>query len=71
MISQTIGYFCSDVIRLDSQNKPDLTESVPDKVVSAGVGAKKASGPSVSVRDVLDKKTGDEVWVVIKGEVYK
>lgn len=35
------------------------------------VAKKGPGGPSVSVKDVLDKKDSKEVWVVIKGEVYK
>jgi cytochrome b involved in lipid metabolism len=58
-------------VQLDSQANLDYAEgAVPDRVVSAGAGGK-AGGRSVSVKDVLDKKSGDEVWVVIKGEVYK
>jgi len=39
--------------------------------VSGRKGKGKGKGKTVSVRDVLDHKDGDEVWVVIKGDVYK
>ncbi|KAL7422212.1 hypothetical protein Q5752_002858 [Cryptotrichosporon argae] len=52
--------------RLDS--RPDVVHSdVPDRVHGA---TKKREGKTVSVREVLDKREGDEVWVVIDGEVY-
>ena len=62
---QSIAYLSYDTVRLDSKG-----ETVPDRVHS-DVAKKGQGGPSVSVRDVLDKKDGKEVWVVIKGEVYK
>jgi L-lactate dehydrogenase (cytochrome) len=43
---------------------------VPD-VVHAKDGKKGSKGKSVSIKDVLAHKEGDEVWVVIKGDVYK
>jgi hypothetical protein len=55
---------------------PDNVDlNVPD-VVHADVhedkkGKKKGKRGNVSIRDVLDKKDGDEVWVVIKGDVYE
>jgi hypothetical protein len=39
--------------------------------VYSAVSKKGVNGPSVTIKDVLDKKEGKEVWVVIKGEVYK
>lgn len=52
---------------------PDNVESnVPD-VVHSKTDSKGSSsqGKKVSIKDVLDHKDGGEVWVVIKGEVYK
>lgn len=49
---------------------PDEVHSnVPDVVHSKTEGGKK--GKRVSVKDVLDHQEGKEVWVVIKGDVYK
>jgi cytochrome b involved in lipid metabolism len=47
----------------------DVHSNVPDVVHSKTTGEKK--GKRVSVKDVLDHKEGEEVWVVIKGDVYK
>ena len=62
---QSVAYLSYDQVRLDSKG-----ETVPDRVHS-DVAKKGQTGPSVTIKDVLDKKEGKEVWVVIKGEVYK
>ena len=49
---------------------PDNVESnVPDVVHSKTTTTKGKGG--VSIKDVLDRKEGDQVWVVIKGDVYE
>jgi hypothetical protein len=61
-------YLWLNTARLDSQ--PDVVHSdVPDRVHGANKKGKK--GPTVKIRDVLDHKQGEEVWVVINGDVYK
>ena len=60
--------------RLQLDSVPDRVHSdVPDKVHSdsAKTKAPKPAGDLVSVRDVLEHKDSDEIWVVIKGEVYE
>lgn len=47
----------------------DVHSNVPDVVHSKTEGGKK--GKRVSIKDVLDHQEGEEVWVVIKGDVYK
>jgi cytochrome b involved in lipid metabolism len=49
---------------------PDGVDSnIPDVVHSKTEGGRR--GKTVRIRDVLDKKDGEDVWVVIKGEVYE
>ena len=55
-----------------------MGSNVPDKVDSnvtdddhAKTDQKSKGGKKVSVSEVLGKADGDEVWVVIKGDVYK
>lgn len=61
-------YLWLNTARLDSP--PDVVHSdVPDRV--HGTAKKGKKGRTVTVRDVLDHKQGDEVWVVINGDVYK
>lgn len=51
---------------------PDKVDSnVPDVVHGKKDGKGKGQGKKVSVSEVLGKQEGDEVWVVIKGNVYK
>lgn len=64
--------------RIEPQSKvvgssvPDNVESnVPDVVHSETEAGKGPGGNKVTISDVLAKKQGEEVWVVIKGEVYK
>jgi hypothetical protein len=47
---------------------PDKPAAAAAKSKSDGSGGKKGQ---VKISDVLAKKEGDEVWVVIKGHVYK
>ena len=46
---------------------PDLVHSGSEN----NGGRSVSQGGQVSIRDVLDHKDGDEVWVVIKGDVYE
>lgn len=73
-------YLKRDRVRLDSQ--PDsIPDAVPDKVHSQIPDAvhgdfddsesRHKGGELVSIRDVLDHKDGEEVWVVIRGDVYE
>jgi L-lactate dehydrogenase (cytochrome) len=62
--SQTYLYF----------NRVQLEANTPVDAGHTGKadGAKKGRpGRKVSVRDVLAKKDSNEIWVVIKGEVYE
>jgi hypothetical protein len=49
-----------------------VDSNVPD-VVHSDTGSKKQQQQtgSVKISDVLGRKDGDEVWVVIKGDVYE
>lgn len=66
----TIGqaYLYFNRIQLESANTP-VDSGHTGK--SDDAGKRRNQGPMVRVRDVLDKKDGDEIWVVIKGEVYE
>jgi hypothetical protein len=78
-------YFYYNRVYLDSASRPDvLDETSPDDIHPAHpdqpqAAAKKSSDDKsgkgkkgqVKISDVLAKKEGDEVWVVIKGHVYK
>ncbi|OCF35395.1 L-lactate dehydrogenase [Kwoniella heveanensis BCC8398] len=58
---------------LDSDAQPDKVHSdVPDKVHSTqdGKTGAVAGVKKISSKEILDKKDGEEVWVVIEGEVY-
>ncbi|ORY33735.1 L-lactate dehydrogenase [Naematelia encephala] len=57
--------------KVGSKKPSKLGEQVPDRVHS-GTSEKsiKPKGDLVTVKDVLEHKEGDEVWVVIKGGVY-
>jgi hypothetical protein len=46
---------------------PDRPQAAASKSDSGNGGTK----GQVKISDVLSKKEGDEVWVVIKGHVYK
>jgi hypothetical protein len=50
-----------------------MTPGHPDKPHAAAGKSDGGSGKKgqVKISDVLSKKEGDEVWVVIKGNVYK
>ena len=64
------AYLWLNTARLDSQ--PDVVRSgEPDRAHGAGQKGKSKKGPTVTIRDVLDHKQGEEVWVVINGDVYK
>ncbi|OCF39866.1 hypothetical protein I317_06303 [Kwoniella heveanensis CBS 569] len=59
---------------LDSDAQPDKVHSdVPDKVHSTqdGKTGAVAGVKKISSKEILDKKDGEEVWVVIEGEVYE
>ena len=75
MSSLTPLYADSSSRRIEPQSHvvgsdvPDSVDSnVPD-VVHAKTGQK--GGKKVSVSDVLRRQEGDDVWVVIKGDVYE
>jgi hypothetical protein len=50
-----------------------MTPAHPDRPQAAASKSSgdKSSGGQIKISDVLAKKDGDEVWVVIKGHVYK
>ena len=66
-------YFASQPLKADSKQSP----AKGDKTVqtkpssSTGKGATKGQKGGISISDVVKHKEGDEVWVVIKGDVYK
>ncbi|KAI9638614.1 L-lactate dehydrogenase [Dioszegia hungarica] len=61
------AYLLSNQIRLEEANTP-VDSGHTGKPAK---GAKRGNqGPMVKIKDVLDKKNSDDVWVVIKGEVY-
>jgi len=76
-------YLYYNQVYLDSASNPertspdDILAGHPDKPHAAGEseGKRKSGGSGqkgqVKISDVLAKKEGDEVWVVIKGNVYK
>jgi hypothetical protein len=74
---QTYLYY--NRVYLDSASRPqatsadDISPGHPDKPHAAANESKSGSGKKgqVKISDVLAKKEGDEVWVVIKGNVYK
>lgn len=59
----------SKVVGSDVPN--NVHSNVPDVVHSKTGSNGKPKQGTVSVKDVLAHKDGDEVWVVIKGDVYK
>lgn len=59
---------------LDETAPDSIHPAHPDKPQAAGAADTLASSSSVGqvkISDVLSKKDGEEVWVVIKGHVYK
>ena len=71
-------------VHLDSVQRPQvLDQTSPDSIhpahpdkpqaasSSASPSSEGGSGGDVKISDVLSKKDGEEVWVVIKGHVYK
>lgn len=60
-------YLYSNRVQLEANTPVDSGHTA--KPGSGGKG--KNQGPMVKIRDVLDKKDSDEIWVVIKGEVYE
>jgi hypothetical protein len=68
---------------LDSASRPEVLDQTtpdsihpghPDKPQAAGAADQSNEGGSsggIRISDVLAKKDGEEVWVVIKGHVYK
>lgn len=66
--SDVQAYLLSNQIRLEEANTP-VDSGHTGKPAK---GAKRGNqGPMVKIKDVLDKKNSDDVWVVIKGEVYE
>ena len=74
-------YLASQPLRADSSKAPVKSDK-PDKVHSGdpdalhpslvrGKKAAKSQKGQVTIADVLNHKEGEEVWVVIKGDVYK
>ena len=58
---------------LDQTSPDDIHPAHPDRPQAAAASSDNGGGKKgqVKISDVLAKKEGDEVWVVIKGHVYK